>query len=391
MATPIPDRKSDLLELVAIFLRLGATAFGGPAGHLALMEREFVATRGWLTHQEFLDINGATNLIPGPNSTEMAIHIGYRRGGVVGMVVSGICFIVPAAVIVALIASAYVRYGSLPEVSAAMYGVKAAMIAVIVQALIALAIKSIKSPALALLGGIVGVLSFLDVNELILLFGSGASLGVAAWYRHERRNLKPIIVFATIAAAFVLLPLVLQSQPTQSQPFSVNALGLFFLKVGSVLFGSGYVLIAFLRADLVARWHWLSANQLLDSIAVGQVTPGPVFTTATFIGFLLAGPMGALVATIAIFLPSFLFVGLSGPLLPRIRKSYSTAAFLDGVNVASVCLMASVVWQLVHSAIIDLPSAAIAVASLYLLLRTRVNSVWIILGSCAAGWIVKAL
>jgi chromate transporter len=291
--------------LAVLFLKLGAIAFGGPAAHIAMMEYEVVRRRRWLSREEFLDLLGATNLIPGPNSTELAIHLGHRRAGWPGLLVAGACFILPAALIVTAFAWAYVRYGALPEVAGILYGVKPVIIAVVLRALWSLARAAIKTRFLAAVGTAGVVLSFLGVNELLILVGAGLVVGSG---RGVARRIKggcgPVSLFSASPLA-----LLFQSGATAGAaavPFGLWPLFWFFLKIGSVLFGSGYVLLAFLRADLVERWHWLSESQLLDAIAVGQVSPGPVFTTATFIGYVLGGPAGATVATTAIFLPAFI-------------------------------------------------------------------------------------
>jgi len=351
-----------LTEIATLFLKLGTISFGGPAAHIALMEDEVVRRRRWLSHEEFMDLIGATNLIPGPNSTEMAIHIGLRRAGWAGFLIAGGCFILPATVIVTFCAWLYVRYGSLPEAGAILYGVKPVMIAVVLQALWALGRAALKTKTLLLLAAAAATLNFLGVNELVILFGAG-------------------LLFAFTRSSFV--------RKSQTQCFSLAPLFLFFLKTGSVLFGSGYVLLAFLRADLVERWHWLSEGQLLDAIAVGQFTPGPVFTTATFIGYILGRTPGAIVATLGIFLPAFIFVALSGPFIPRIRRSETAGAFLDAVNASSLALMAVVTWQLGHSAVVDVTSLVLAVASAIVLFRFRVNSAWIVLGGALVGLIFR--
>ena len=322
-----------LLELARLFLKLGATAFGGPAAHIAMMEDEVVRRRGWLSRDEFLDLLGATNLIPGPNSTEMAIHVGHRRAGWAGLLVAGVCFIVPATAIVWVLAWVYVRYGRLPQVAGLLYGVKPVIIAIVVQALWGLGRSALKTRALVLAGLASAALSFAGVNELALLFGAGLAMALARGVARAR----------ALGVAFLppLSTLGLAAVAT-AQPFQLSTLFLVFLKVGAVLFGSGYVLLAFLRAELVVRLGWLSEGQLLDAVAVGQVTPGPVFTTATFVGYVLGGHAGAAAATAGIFLPAFLFVAVSGPLVPRLRRSAAAGAFLDGVNVASLALMAVV-------------------------------------------------
>jgi chromate transporter len=374
-----------LWQLASLFLKLGTTAFGGPAAHIAMMEEEVVRRRKWLTHEEFLDLLGATNLIPGPNSTEMAIHIGHRRAGWLGLIVAGVCFILPAMLIVTAIAWAYVRFGKLPEANALLYGVKPVIIAVVVQALWNLGKSAVKTKLLAVAGLIAAAASFLGVNELIVLFGVGFALLAI---RAGKKNPPPAA--SGFAPLFANLPansatVVAATSAAVAVPFSLNLMFFFFLKVGAVLFGSGYVLLAFLRADLVERWHWLTESQLLDAIAVGQFTPGPVFTTATFIGYLLSGPVGALVATVGIFLPAFVFVALSAPLIPRLRASPLTGAFLDGVNVASLALMAVVTWQLGAAALVDWLTLALAAIAAVVLIRWRVNSAWLVLGGAGFG------
>lgn len=372
-------RKTPLKELALLFLKLGTIAFGGPAAHIAMMEDEVVRRKHWLEREEFLDLLGMTNLIPGPNSTEMAIHIGYRQRGFMGLLVTGSCFILPAALIVVAIAWAYVRFGTLPAADGLLYGVKPVVIAVVLQALLRLARTAVKTKFLALIGLVAVVLNFLGVNELVVLFGAGVVVSMVRWLRHRQPPTTlfaatPIITLAQVGLA-----------ATTAVNFSLWSLFLFFLKVGAVLFGSGYVLLAFLRADLVERWRWLSDAQLLDAIAVGQVTPGPVFTTATFIGYILAGPLGAIVSTLGIFLPAFLFVALSGPLIPFLRRSAIARAFLDGLNVASLALMVVVTWELGISALLDWVTVALAIASAILLLRFQVNSVWLVLGGAIIG------
>jgi chromate transporter len=351
-----------------------------------MMEDEVVRRRQWLSRERFLDLLGATNLIPGPNSTEMAIHIGYLRGGWPGLIIAGSCFILPAALIVTGFAWAYVRYGSLPQTTHVLYGVKPVIIAVVLQALWGLARAAVKTKLLAVIGLAAVVLSFLRVNELLVLFVAGILVSLICWLReHQRSQTKRhrSIFLALPSPAFFQM---VASTGTATAAVGLLPLFLFFLKVGSVLFGSGYVLLAFLRGDLVERWHWLTNAQLLDAIAVGQVTPGPVFTTATFIGYVLAGPKGALVATIGIFLPAFLFVALSGPLVPRIRRSAAAGAFLDGINVASLALMSVVTFVLGRAALVDVPTIALLLISGVLLIRFRINSVWLVIGGAVVGF-----
>jgi chromate transporter len=369
-----------------LFLKLGTTAFGGPAAHIAMMEEEVVRRRKWLTHQEFLDLLGATNLIPGPNSTELAIHIGHRRAGWPGLIIAGVCFILPAMLIVTAIAWAYVRFGTLPEASALLYGVKPVIIAVVVQALWNLGKSAVKTKLLAAVGIIATAASFCGINELLVLFGCGfVLLAIRAADKKQPVALggfAPLFANAPGASATIATA---ATATAIAAPFSLNLMFFFFLKVGAVLFGSGYVLLAFLRADLVERWHWLTESQLLDAIAVGQFTPGPVFTTATFIGYLLSGPTGALVATVGIFLPAFVFVALSAPFIPRLRASPLAGAFLDGVNVASLALMAVVTWQLGASALVDGLTLALAAIAAAVLIGWKINSAWLVLGGAGIG------
>jgi len=384
----------ELRGLALLFLRLGVTAFGGPAAHIAMMEDEVVRRRGWLTRDEFLDLIGATNLIPGPNSTELAIHIGRRRAGFPGLLVAGASFIVPAAVLTGGFAWAYVRFGRLPEASSILYGVKPVIIAVIAQALFGLARNAVRTRRLAMLAALAVGAVLLGVNELLVLLAAGV---LAALFRPPRppeprreaakeEDSKPPRPGAMLQ---IVLPAV--GGAVASAAFSLTKLFLFFAKVGAVLFGSGYVLLAFIRADLVERWHWLTEAQLLDAVAVGQVTPGPVFTTATFIGYVLGAIPGAVVATAGIFLPAFFFVAVSAPLVPRIRRSAVAGAFLDGVNVASLALMAVVSVQLARAAFVDVPTILMALASAALILRYRVNSAWLVLGGAVAGSAVRFL
>lgn len=377
---------SRLMDLAKLFLKLGTTAFGGPAVHIAMMEDEVVRRRQWLSHEEFLDLLGATNLIPGPNSTEMAIHIGHRRAGWPGLIVAGTCFIVPAAIIVTAIAWAYTKLGKLPQIEGLLYGVKPIILVIVMQALWNLGRTAVKNRTLGILGVIAVILNYLGVHELLVLFG----IGILPMLRYmlTARNNKNVACWAPFMfGGSSLLPLA----ASISNPFSLWGMGLFFLKVGSVLFGSGYVLLAFLRADLVTRWHWLNEGQLLDAIAVGQITPGPVFTTATFIGYLLGGPTGAAVATLGIFLPAFLFVAISGPFIPRMRRSPVAGAFLDGLNVASLALMGVVTWQLGEAAFVDPLTVFLALAAGFLLLRYRMNSVWLVLGGAIIGLVMVFL
>ena len=373
-------------EVAALFLKLGATAFGGPAAHIAMMHDEAVTRRKWLSDQAFLDLVGATNLIPGPNSTEMAIHIGFLRAGWLGLALGGACFILPATLIVMALAWAYVQYGSLPQVEWLMYGVKPVAIAIIVQALWNLGQKAVKGPLLAGVGLAVLALCFLGVNEIALLFAGGLSVmalkNLRRWRTQTMKSfLLPWFGGVNLFASFALAP----------ASFGLPLLFVTFLKIGAVLYGSGYVLLAFLRADFVVRLGWLTDQQLMDAIAIGQVTPGPVFTTATFVGYLLGGAPGALWATLGIFLPSFLFVAASNPLIPRMRRSAWVSGLLDGVNVASLALMAAVTWQLGWASLVDPLTALMALVSLGLLMRFKINSTWLIAGGAIVGLLSAVL
>ena len=369
--------ETPLRELTKLFLKLGATAFGGPAVHIAMMEDEVVHRRGWMTSQEFLDLMGATNLIPGPNSTEMAIHIGYRRARMWGLLVAGLCFIVPAVAIVIVIAWAYVRFGSLPEAKGLLYGIKPVVIAVIAQALWRLGKSAIKSPILAAVFVVASIANFVGVDELVVLIAAAAFVAAVESHRTQRLpSSMPAIVLPAPLMHTASMPAL--GGAVAVLPVSLLPLFLIFLKIGSVLFGSGYVLIAFLRSDLVVRMGWLTESQLLDAVAIGQVTPGPIFTTATFIGYLVAGPVGALVATVGIFLPAFVYVAISAPLIPRLRSSIIAAQLLDGLNVASLALMAVVAVRLGGAALVDPITAIIALASIALLVRYNTNATWLI-------------
>lgn len=375
--TTIEDRPTTLWEIATLFLKLGTTAFGGPAAHIAMLQQEVVERRGWISQAEFLDHLGASNLIPGPTSTELVIHIGRRRGGWPGLVVAGACFILPAALMVMILAWAYVRYGSVPAVSGLLYGVKPVVIAIILQALWKLGGTAIKTPWLAVVAMIALGLSLWGVSPLIVLVVGGV-LALGAMLIRWR-------------AKALLLP-VLKSMPTMlavsagAAPAGLWPIFFVFVKIGAIVFGSGYVLLVFLRAELVERHAWLTQQQILDAVAVGQVTPGPVFTTATFLGYLLHGTSGAVAATVGIFLPAFVLVAISAPLIPKIRASRLAGAALDGVNVASVALMAVVTWQLGRSALVDWITVGLALVNTALLFRfPRVNSAWLVAGAGAIG------
>jgi chromate transporter len=372
-------------EVARVFLTLGTIAFGGPAAHIAMMDDEIVRKRGWVTRERFLDLLGATNLIPGPNSTEMAIHLGFLRAGWQGLLVAGACFILPAMTITGLLAWAYVRYGALPEMLWLLYGVKPVIIAIVVQALWGFTAKAVKDPLTGIVGALVLVLSFLGWDEVLLLLVGGVvvMLGTPLARRGTPTATAAAVSGALLGSGAPATAAAIAG--SAGAPASLWALAGFFLKVGSVLFGSGYVLLAFLRGDLVQRWGWLTDQQLMDAIAVGQFTPGPVLTTATFIGYVVAGLPGALLATLGIFSPSFIFVAASSPLIPRIRRSAWAGRFLDGVNVASLGLMATVTWQLGRAALVDGVAVGMVLVATILAFRLRVNSAWLVLGGAVLG------
>jgi chromate transporter len=374
-ASPTPTESNpSLSEIALVFLKLGTTAFGGPAAHIAMMHEEFVRRRHWISEEAFLDRLGAANLIPGPSSTEMAIHIGLLKRGWRGLLVAGACFIVPAAIIVGIIASVYVRFGELPRVAGVLFAVKPVVIAIIAQAFWNLGKTAVKSAWLAVIGVLGGAAYLLRVHELLILLGAAILATIPLWGKTAKR-----------AAALWIAAIPAAVAAVNQVPVTLTRLFLTFLKIGSVLFGSGYVLLAFLRSDFVDRLHWLTQKQLLDAVSVGQITPGPVFTTATFIGYIVAGTRGAAIATVAIFLPAFVLVAISGPLVSRVRESKIASAALDGVIVASLGFMGVVAWQLGRSAIVNGQTALIAVVSGVLLLHFRANSVWLILGAAIFG------
>jgi chromate transporter len=367
-------------EVARLALKLGFTAFGGPAAHIAMLRDEVVTRRKWLADAHFLDLLGATNLIPGPNSTEMVIHVGHVRAGWRGLIVGGVCFILPAALIVLALAWAYVEYGTTPTAEWLLYGIKPVIIAVVFQALWGLTKTAVKRAFLAAVGLATLALYLLGFNEIALLIGGGLFVMLVRNFRRLRSS----------GTAAALLPLtgmtpIWVTSLQVATPVSLGQLFFIFLKIGSVLYGSGYVLLAFLRNDFVTRLGWLTDQQLLDAVAIGQFTPGPVFTTATFIGYVLGSWPGAILATVGIFLPSFVFVALTNPLIPKLRASPWMGAFLDGVNVAALGLMAAVTWELGRVAVIDWLTALLAVVAAVLLLRFKVNSAWLVLGGGLVG------
>lgn len=373
------SQQSSLSEIVKLFLKLGIIGFGGPAAHIALMQEQVVTKRQWMSSQHFLDLVGATNLIPGPNSTELAMHIGRERAGWKGLVVAGICFILPAVLITGLFAWLYKQYGQLPDVQPFIYGIKPAIIAVILSAIFPLAKQSLKTVQLGVIGLVALVLSLLNINEVYIIFGAGlAALLLVAYKKQHNENTKGIVPF-----------FLLQIPGTSLLYISALNWKLFFifLKIGAILYGSGYVLFAYIESELVARGI-LTHQQLTDAIAVGQFTPGPVFSSVTFIGYQINGFSGAVVSTIAIFLPSFLFVALLNPLVKKMRNSIAFSAFLDGVNIASVAVIIAVCYELAKHAVTDWRSVLIGLASLLLLFTKKINTVFIILGGAVAGYLL---
>jgi len=375
-------REASLPELAFVFLKLGTIAFGGPAAHLAMMEDEFVRRRQWITHEQFLDRLATANLIPGPSSTEVAIFIGQLKRGWRGLIVAGACFIIPAALIVTAIAWAYVRFGSLPRAQHILYAIKPVVVTVIIQALGRLSRTGIRSVLLAVIAALAALLNFAGLSPVLVLVFAGA---LAAASFAMRGRLLSVGFFAApkfgVAAILAVAAAV--------WPVGLWRLFLAFLKIGSVVFGSGYVLLAFLQSEFVRHLHWLTNKQLLDAVAVGQFTPGPLFTTATFIGYIVAGWRGAIVATVGIFLPGFVLVAVSGPIIPRLRRSPVFAAALDGVVAGSLALMAVVAWQLGKVSILNWTTLAIFAVSLIALLRFQVNSAWLVLASAILGLFLR--
>ncbi len=371
--------RSDLIEIAKLFLKLGVIGFGGPAAHIAMMQYEVVTKRKWLTEQHFLDLIGATNLIPGPNSTEMAIHIGHERAGWRGMIVAGLCFILPAVLITGIFAWLYKKFGQLPEVQPFIYGIKPAIIVIIVAAVFPLAKKSIKSIDLTLIGLVVLVCSLLSFNELYLMFGAGLFAILLTSIRSKKLNninsVFPFVLLQLSGSAFITA--------TNFNLF------LIFLKIGAILYGSGYVLFAFLDTEFVST-GLLSRQQLMDAIAVGQFTPGPLFSSVTFIGYQINGFKGAIVSTIGIFLPSFVFVALLNPLVKKMRNSKLFSCFLDAVNVASVAIIVSVCFTMGMETITDWRTILIAVISISTAFGIRkLNSAFIVLGGSLLGYILS--
>ena len=379
---PLPPKQQQnrLRELATVFFRLGTVAFGGPAAHIAMMDDEVVKRRQWMSREQLLDLIGVTNLLPGPNSTELAIHIGYERAKWKGLFIAGGSFIFPAMVLVWILAALYVRYETVPQVGWLLYGIKSVIIAVVLQALWKLGNKAAKDLPTTAVGAGAIALYFTGINEILLLLLSGlVVMLVKNWQNRD------------IGIGAVLLPVsssLAQVGGVTTTAVSVGWVGvfLFFLKIGCVLYGSGYVLLAFLQRDLVEQQQWLTSQQLLDAIAIGQITPGPVFTTATFVGYLLAGNAGAIAGTIGIFLPAFLLVGLVNPWVPKIRQSSWASAFLDGVNAGSLGLMAGVTFTLAQAALVDRLTVGLAILSAVLVFRFKVNSAWLVLAGGGIGF-----
>ena len=369
--------ESRLGEIAAAFLKLGFVAFGGAVAHIAMMEEEFVRRRKWLSREDFVDRVGAVNLLPGPSSTEMAIYLGQLRGGLPGLLIAGAAFILPSALMMCVMAWAYVRYGALPQIAGMLWGVKPVVVVLIAQAVWSLGKTVLKSRELMAIAAIVLGLAAVRVSTLPLLIGTGV-----AWIAANRFGAKPtagtVVTGATAAAG-----------GTATVAATTTGVLLYFLKVGALLFGSGYVLLAVLREDLVTKMHWLSETQLLDGIAVSQATPGPFFTVATFIGYLLSGWRGAGLATLGMFVPAFTYVALTARILPRLRKSPTASVFLDGVNAAAVALMAFVGFQFARAAVITPLAEVIAVGSAALAFRFKVNSAWLVLGGAVTGLMVR--
>lgn len=365
-----------LKELALLFFRLGVTAFGGPPAHIAMMHDEVVTRRKWMDEQEFLDLMGATNLIPGPNSTQMALHMGYSRAGWQGMLVSGSCFILPAAFLVLLLTWLYVEYGTTTYAETLFYGIKPVIIAIVLQALYMLGRKAVKGVltslvAVAVMGGY-----FYGINEILLIFLGGVVVMLLRNYKSFTGSRMFSFVAPLLGINLIAL---------QAKEIALSTLFLTFFKIGAVLYGSGYVLLAFLEADFVNTLGWISTQQLVDVVAIGQVTPGPLFTTATSVGYLVAGFKGAALATVAIFLPSFFFVPLVNSVVPKIRNSQLAGAALDGVNAASLGLMAAVTIQLARVSLIDPLTIILALLSVGALFFFRVNSTWLIAGGGIVG------
>jgi chromate transporter len=379
------NSRQRLKEVALLFLRLGATAFGGSAAYIAIMQQETVTKRGWLDDQKFLDMLGISNLIPGPSATEMALYIGLERAGWLGYLASGLLFIIPGMLITIAVAWAYVRYATLPAVGWILYGIKPIIIAIIIKALWDLGRKGIKGPLTATVGVAAVAAYLLGLNALAVLFAGAAVVLLFQSGKHFRTHPSSLFLLSP------MLPLRLPTFAADKVPFKQTTLFLTFLKIGALIYGGGYVLYAFFNSEFVSHLGWLTHQQLLDAIAVGQVTPGPVFSSATFVGYLMGGWQSALLATLAIFLPAFFFVALASRILPSIRKSWWAGALLDGVNVSALGLMAAVTWQLGRTAVIDWFTIVLMIMTLIIVLRVKINSTWLILGGALIGVAYKFL
>ena len=378
-AETIPAARRRVLAVAGLFLKLGAISFGGPAAHIALMEQETVRKRGWLSREHFLDLLAATNLVPGPNATEMAMHIGFVQAGWSGLLAGGVAFIVPAFLISLALAIAYVRLGSLPQGTALFYGINPAVMAIILAATYRLGRTALRDKRTLGIGLVSLAAALAGVNEVVLLLAAGLA-GILLYTQPWKSRWWPAaMLIAWSPLALPLLPTVAWLDNR------LLRLGLFFLKVGALLFGSGMVLFAFIQRDVVNGFGWLTQQQLLDAIAVGQMTPGPVLSSATFIGYLVAGLPGAVVATVAVFLPSFIIIALIGPWIPRLRQSPFAQAFLRGVNAAVVALILAVSATLFRAAIVDVWTALILLTGLLALLRFKIDTFWLVSGGAAAG------
>jgi chromate transporter len=392
-------REPSLAEIALVFLKLGTIAFGGPAAHLAMMEEEFVRRRRWITHAEFLDRLATANLIPGPSSTEVAIFVGQLKRGWRGLIVAGCCFIIPAAIIVSVIAWAYVQFGSLPKVEGVLSAIKPAVVAIVIQALLKLGRTGVRTIPLAVIAILAAALSVAGLSPVFVLLFAGLASAATTAPKNRASGMGFLGAAASISntlglrkiAAIPKIFVAITAVATMGAAFPVSLVRLFlsFLKIGSVVFGSGYVLLAFLQTEFVQRLQWLTEKQLIDAVAVGQFAPGPLFTTATFIGYVVAGWAGGIVATLGIFLPGFVLVAVTAPFVPRLRRSATAAAALDGVVAGSLALMAVVAWQLAKASIVDWTSLAVFGASIIVLLGFRVNSVWVIAGAALLGWATR--
>jgi chromate transporter len=373
------EQQGTLREIAREFLRLGFVAYGGAAAHIAMMEERFVRQRAWVTRERFVDLVGAVNLLPGPTSTELVIYLGEIRGGMPGLITAGACFILPAAVLVVALGWAYLRFGAVPQMAGLLFGIKPVVVALMAQAIWNLSRTAVKSAALAILAVGIVALAAWGVHALVLLVGAGILWMIISEGRSLAKSRTRFVGIIGTGAAGA------------GAAIGAVPVFLYFLKIGAVLFGSGYVLLAVLRADLVVKLQWLSDAQLLDAIAVSQATPGPFFTVATFIGYILAGWRGAALATLGMFLPAFVYVGATAGFLPKLRKSPVAGAFLDGVNAAAVALMAFVGWQFARASLMNAPGAVLAIVSAVLVFRYKINSAWLVLGGAIAGILLHAL